>query len=639
MKNKKLAVILLTLLLALGGVLATIYGKKNAALDLQYRDGYKLVYDLGELDEEELSAAAEVLSRRLENFACNGKVDITDGKLTLSFTTDADLENLRRYLPMKGEVTLRNTDDEILLKGDDLAREPFIIGKQNDTTNYISVEGNNTTNWKEVTTTLASKSAQLVIWVDFEAGTDSYKNTHPNYLSAATVNSVFDSGATFPSTIELETLKCYANVVNGGCLPAAAKEVSFEELKASSSSFINEYIAVIIAGAAAAGLLFVSYGKVSLFSVFTTAVYTALCLALAAFAEVTFNSYLLAAIGMWLVTGLLYQSSLLNKAKTEILRGRNASYSIRKADEENFKAVFEDNVLAIALGFVAFVIFSMKYSAIAMNLIIAAGSCLLVMVLCYRVIIKNAAAAEMIDYSAFGLKKEDLPDVEKGESYQQKEISFDFSSLLKIPFEVIAAVCGIILCILNFKNINDWKFLVIFAIIIALAVVYAAISWKRYYPLVVLLTVFCAGAFELGATAFAGHNGYILLGFSLILGNCTIMLAQLRKDYRAIAKEKVNAERISAMINRSLNDNLLPLIRNAVIFTAIWFVVAGCLFTADAKTALLCAVLTLCATLLTWCVSVKFWLNALNSSFNAKKGSGRKSDRSETVITGINNVR
>ncbi|MBQ1827178.1 MAG: hypothetical protein II126_04315, partial [Erysipelotrichaceae bacterium] len=171
------------------------------------------------------------------------------------------------------------------------------------------------------------------------------------------------------------------------------------------------------------------------------------------------------------------------------------------------------------------------------------------------------------------------------------------------------------------------------------AVIYAAISYKRFYPAVVLMTLVCAGSLGFGLAAFSGSAGYILLAISLVLGNCTIMVAQLRRDYRAIAKEKVNAERISAMLNRSLSDNLAHLIRNAVIFTAVWFVIAGCLFTSDARAALTSAVLTLAVTLATWLLSIKFWLNSLNASFDARKGSGRKADRSETVITGINNVR
>ena len=67
--------------------------------------------------------------------------------------------------------------------------------------------------------------------------------------------------------------------------------------------------------------------------------------------------------------------------------------------------------------------------------------------------------------------------------------------------------------------------------------------------------------------------------------------------------------------------------------------IAGCLFTSDARAALTSAVLTLAVTLATWLLSIKFWLNSLNASFDARKGSGRKADRSETVITGINNVR
>lgn len=638
MKNKKLLVSVLAVILAASACFMAVKGKQGN-LDLQYADGYKAVYSVISEKQEDIQTVADKMAGRLNDMNISGNVEVVDGKVNVSFAAKEDaVETIREFLKSKGEVSLRSTEDELLVDAGSLAERPLSIGVSSDI-NYVSIAADDSNDFYLATLTLASSRGMMVLWVDYDQDKDGYEKENPNYLAACTVTQGYTTGASFPTEVEVEKLRRYAAAANNP-LPCNVTETSFEPVKAANGNYGSEYIAVIAGCVLAAAGLLPFAGKVSFVSMFMALLYAVTVLFVSAKAGIIFNSDLIFVIGAVLTVALAYQAVIISKIRKEILRGRNTVYSVKKGYKDSFKGIIEDNLLVLFFGFVAFVAFAFTFSNDAQVILLAALASVLFNVVLFRVFVMNMAEGGMADYSFFNVKKEEIPDVEKGENYQPKESTFNYLSIAKLPIGVIAAVAGAVLFFACGKLDNLLYAVIVATIAIVAVVVYTAVSYKRYYTNTALDTVLAGFVVAFGLGTLTKSVGFAMLMFAVCIYSVTTMMGQLKADYRAIAKEKVNNEKIEAMLNSSLNEYISPLFKQLVIGAAIYFVLAGMIFTSDAVKGILAAAGTVGITLVTLFTVAYFWLhgaeNSLKASKTAKKG---KADKSEAVITGINNVK
>ena len=266
LKNKKIkfgcgiiscVIMILTCLISFNPLLDAI----NYGLDLQ--GGFEVLYEVSSLDEDKdidsdmVNNTYKSLLKRIDILGVS-EPEITiegDNRIRVRLAGITNKEEAREVLSSTASLTFRDTSNHLLMTSDVLGGNAKVTRDQyGKPAVSLSIKDKDT--FYDVTSKVSKmENNMIVIWLDYEAGVDSYskeKNIcgslgNSRCLSAATVSQGFSSDVIIQGNFSSEEASSLVELINSGALPTKLEEISSRTVEASFG--MNSLNKTLIAGA------------------------------------------------------------------------------------------------------------------------------------------------------------------------------------------------------------------------------------------------------------------------------------------------------------------------------------------------------------------------------------------------------
>ena len=209
---------------------------KDIKLGLDLQGGFEVLYEVKPLSGEKITpevlrATVSSLERRVNVLGVSEPNIQIEGKdrIRVQLAGVKDQNNAREILSTQAKLSFRDYNDKEMMTGADLkeggAKQTFQENKP-----VVEVTLKDVNKFKEITQKISSMESPtnvLAIWLDFEEGKDSIKDTssQDNMISAPAVSEVFNTNKVFiTGQFTLEEAKELAALLNAGALPVDLKE-------------------------------------------------------------------------------------------------------------------------------------------------------------------------------------------------------------------------------------------------------------------------------------------------------------------------------------------------------------------------------------------------------------------------------
>ena len=310
----------------------------------------------------------------------------------------------------------------------------------------------------------------MVIWLDYEEG-DSYAaerqkaaaGQEPKYISAASVTSTITGDCIISGNFTDEEARTLANLINSGSLPVKLTEISSNVVSA-------EFGKDALAKTAMAGLIGVLL--VMAFMIFEYRVPGVL-------ASIMLIAYLWAIFGIYALIGAVFtlpgiaalvlgvgmtvDANIITyeRIRQELYKGHSVQSSIAQGQKTSFVTIFDAQFTTLLAGLIMYVWGNGSVKGFATMLIVTVVMTLVVNVALSRFLLNLLAKTGLCDNKPqwFGVKKEQIPDVNKGEKqfyFGFKKIDFLSYSKKMITAAIIIFVVAIGSGIFNSANKNGF---------------------------------------------------------------------------------------------------------------------------------------------------------------------------------------
>ncbi|MBO4537352.1 MAG: hypothetical protein J5694_00600 [Erysipelotrichaceae bacterium] len=610
----------------------------NASTDLT--DGQKLVYTVDSADAEIVAKAAEILEKRIYNFGADSvKTTVEGSTVTLIYNGINDNERLRKNLTRTGEISFRNSKDELLDSKGILADSMPLACAEAEKGSTVYFHVNDTEALKNLYTSMVvGQDTMLVIWVDYEEGqkyeTESTKD-NPAYLIAATMSSALDGDFYVTTNKAFADTYDAVRVVDGGVLPAKVTESGFEAVEAAyGANALNKVLNFLYAGLAIGGLYLIwKYKLTGLVNAVSLFAFATASLISISWLDVRFNVETVAL----LLTALLAAWTIMvyydDRFAEDMRTGRNGRTAYAAVVKRMVKPVIAGAAFMLISGLTAYLFFSQlrEYGTVIMVLAV----CLVLFAVGANVIIMNhLLASNYFDKSLFGPQKQES---EKIVSFRNTAWGLLAACLFGLVFYLInrssdIAVIGKSLCCLAVGALG--------------CALFNALDKKGYNTLPVcggVLAAFMGGHLPLqGSYQSADYLGIALLIGALTFIYAMITLSELNDGYKELSRGKLSEEKITELGNTV--QSRLGSVTASGLAGVIVISVAVYLLAIKAPSGILLAVAGASASaaagsVVTGALWMRSFINRPSKPSGKKKQSRKNNELKETTVFGINEIR
>lgn len=465
-KSRIVAFFLIVLLIGsiIGVTTKNITQGINLGLDL--RGGFEVLYEVKpakegeELTHKTLLSTVEALEKRVNVLGVsepNIQIEGND-RIRVQLAGVKDQAKARSILATQAKLTFRDINDKILMDGADLkaggASQTFDEQGQPS----VALTLKDADKFRSVTEqVLAMKPDNLmVIWLDFEEGTDSYKaeaaKVKPKYLSAATVNQVFNqTDVSIVGNFTANEAKELANLLNAGALPVELKELYSTSVGAKYGETALQK--TVVAGAIGIALIFlfmiVYYRLPGLVAVIMLTLYTYITLVIFHWMHAVLTLPGIAALVLGV--GIAVDANVITdeRFKEELKIGKSVMAAYRSGNKHSFLTILDAHVTTLLAAVVLFIYGTSSVKGFATSLIVSLIVGFLTNVggtrLLLGLLVKSRLFDKKIEY--FGVKRRDVIPLSKGVTYAPTK--FDRTDFVKVGnrfliFSIAAVIVGII---------------------------------------------------------------------------------------------------------------------------------------------------------------------------------------------------
>lgn len=453
--------ILALCLLALPGILNSL----KFGLDLQ--GGFEVLYQVESLNDEELTTdmvtnTYKTLIKRIDSLGVS-EPEITiegDDKIRVQLAGVTEQDEARNTLGKVATLTFRDSKDNLLMTSDVLSSGGASVGQSSNKLPAVALSVAKKDEFYRVTSKVSKTEDQLiVIWLDFEEGTDSYETEKvkcgtaaSNCLSAATVPEGFSSDVIIQGNFTNEEVKNLVTLINSGSLPTKLSEISSKTVTASFGD--DSLSRTLVAGVIGIVLVVLVMILIYRFSGFIASI------GLVLYTLLTFGTF-------WLVGGVLtlpgiaavllgigmaVDANVLNFAriKDELRNGSSLEVAFKKGNTNSIMTIIDANATTFLVAFILFLFGESSIKGFAIMLMISIIVTMLVMVVLVRLLLKLFVRTGYFDNKA---------KLFVG-NYEAKQPKFDYikHNKLFISVALICVVVGIISLCTNKLNLGiDFK--------------------------------------------------------------------------------------------------------------------------------------------------------------------------------------
>ena len=393
-------IVALTLLL-----IPSIFSNLKYGLDLQ--GGFEVLYKVSSLNEDEeltedmLKNTYKNLLRRIDNLGVAEPVITIEGedKIRVQLAGITDQEEAREVLSKPAVLTFRDANDNLLMTSEVLSSKGASVGQSSNGLPAVALGISKKDEFYRVTSKISKTEDKLmVVWLDFEEGTDSYKTEKAtcgtdtsNCLSAATVSEGFSSDVVIQGNFTTDEVKKLVDFINSGNLPTKLEEISSKTVGASfgANSLDKTFFAGIVGIALVMILMVVLYRFAGFISAVGLLIYTV----------ITFGIFWLVGgvltlpgiAAMLLGIGMAVDANVLNFAriKDELRNGVSLETAFKKGNTNSLKTIIDANVTTLLVAVILFIFGESSIKGFATMLMISIFVTMVVMVVITRLLLKR----------------------------------------------------------------------------------------------------------------------------------------------------------------------------------------------------------------------------------------------------------
>ena len=431
MKAKRNSVIIRTLLLtALSVLICFVLNPvfKNLKYGLDLQGGFEILYQVTPLDgskmtKEKLTSTYHSMSRRIDSLGVSEPEIILEGndKIRVRLAGVTNQEEARETLSTVASLTFRDTNDNLLMTSEVLESGGARLTTDSNGRPAVALSIADVDTFYEVTNRVKDyEDNRIVIWLDFEEGTDSYAASQytcgtesSHCLSAATVNQAFASDVIIQGNFTEEQAQNLVDLINSGSLPAKLTEVSSQTVGASfgEATLQKTLIAGIVGISLVALLLIFVYHFAGFISSVCILLYTLLVFAVfwlvGGVLTLPGIAALLLGIGMAVDANVLTYARI----KEELQKGRSLESAFKNGSKASFTTILDANLTTLLVAIIMFIFGESSVKGFATMLIINIAVTMVTMVGITRMMMKGFVKTGYFDDKVnlfLHVKKKDL---------------------------------------------------------------------------------------------------------------------------------------------------------------------------------------------------------------------------------------
>ena len=460
MKNKKNLTILGIIVVVLLALILSTFNliKSGLHLGLDLQGGFEILYEvtpLNEGGEVDMTAVTNSIQKRVNVLGVNEpQISVENGnRVRVQLAGVADQDSARQMLGTTANLTLRDTND-VELSDASIFQEGGASLAYQDGLPIVSLKVADGNKFGEITSEISSRASGenlMVIWLDYEEG-DSYKEERakelagqePKYISAASVNSAIYGDCIIQGRFTEKEATTLKDLINSGSLPVKLTEISSNVVSA-------QYGQDAFSRTALAGLLGVI--AVILFMIYQYRLPGVLAgIMLAAYIWAIFGIYaLMGAVftlpgigALVLGVGMTVDANIITyeRIRQQLYKGHSVRNAVAEGRQQSFWTIFDAQFTTLLAGLIIWGNGAVK--GFATMLIVTVIMTLVVNVAFSRWLLNLVVNSGIVDDKPtwFGVKKEQIPDVSKGE--EQFYFGFKYTDFLSKSKYNILTACAIL---------------------------------------------------------------------------------------------------------------------------------------------------------------------------------------------------
>lgn len=393
------------LTIAVGFLFEPLFSNLNFGLDLQ--GGFEVLYQVKDLDgskasSEMVNGTYKVIQKRIDGLGVS-EPEITiegDDKIRVGLAGVTDPDTARNTLGRVASLTFRDTDDNLLMDSTVLRSGAVKLTQDESGKPAVALSVADKDKFYKVTKRISESSdKQIVIWLDFEEGVDSYSSEGPNCgnmsssrcLSAATVSQGFASDVIIQGNFTRKEAEELVTSLNSGSLPTKLEEISSKTVAASFGA--NSLEKTFVAGVVGISLIILVLIYLYRFSGFIASIGVVLY---------TFFTFLI----FWLFGGVLTLPGIaavvmgigmavdanvisFSRIRDEIKKGTKLKMAFKEGNKNSFMSIFDSNFTTFIVALILFIFGESSVRGFATMLMISIITTMVIMVVLVRYLLKK----------------------------------------------------------------------------------------------------------------------------------------------------------------------------------------------------------------------------------------------------------
>ncbi|WP_226673227.1 protein translocase subunit SecDF [Rossellomorea aquimaris] len=475
-RGRIIAFFILVVLLAgtMGGTTKSIVDNIKLGLDLQ--GGFEVLYEVQpikkgqEITKETVANTADALDKRINVLGVSEpNIQIEDGnRIRVQLAGVEDQNEAREILSTQANLTFRDVNDKVRLDGSDLASGSAKQTFDDKNNPIVSLKLKDRSKFYELTKEISAMypQNQLVIWLDFEEGKDSYKaeagKEDPKFISDPAVSKPINSDEVIiEGNFTVERAQNLASLLNAGALPVKLDEKYSTSVGAQfGQQALDKTVTAGIIGIAIIFLFMIAYYRFpGLIATITLSVYIYLILLI--FDMMNGVLTLPGIAALILGVGMAVDANIITyeRIKEEMRVGKPIRSAFQAGNKSSFLTILDANVTTILAAAVLFFYGTSSVKGFATMLIVSILTSFITAVWGSRLLLGLWVNSRIFNKKPgwFGVKKSEIKDL--AENYDTLDLPtrfdrFDFAAQRKKFFTLSAVLITAGIIILAIFRLN-----------------------------------------------------------------------------------------------------------------------------------------------------------------------------------------
>lgn len=399
---------------------------KGITLGLDLQGGFEILYEVHPLREDQkvteqtLLHTQTSLQRRINVIGVSEPELSIEGsnriRVKLAGVTDPD--QARRMLSTEAHLSFRDTEDNLLLTGEDLKEGSAKVMMDEFNRPAVAIEFKDADKVLEITRKLVGKP--MAIWLDFEEGVDSYHKAimeeDSHMISAPNVNQPLPGKGQITSQVwTYQEANELASLLNAGALPVQLEELSANSVGAKlGEQAMNLTVRAGIIGGILIILYMLFYYRLpGIVAAITLTAYVYLILLIFNWMQATLTLPGIAALVLGV--GMAVDANILTyeRIKEELRSGKTVLSSFKAGSKRALATIMDANITTIIAASVLFYFGSSAIQGFAVMLIVSIVLSIVTAVFGSRLLLSLLVTSRFLDKKPrlFGVKESEISEL------------------------------------------------------------------------------------------------------------------------------------------------------------------------------------------------------------------------------------